>query len=130
MVANKGATTGALPKATVKLQQTQPMARAPIASPPSAPVKRAAAADSQQFYEDDKDPEAGLGGLSIACVLVAVVLMGIQLLGSDKVYPAPPGDESSPILVPTDTRVTWEKFDPLTQKWQSSFKDVLPEVPN
>ena len=84
-----GSATGALPKATVKLQQTQPMARSPMAAPPSAPVKRAAAADSQQFYEDEKDPEAGLVGMSVLCLVAAVVLLAVQMLGSDKVMSAP-----------------------------------------
>lgn len=125
-----GGATGALPKATVKLQQTQPMARAPIAAPPSAPIKRAAAADSQQFYEE-KDPEAGLVPLSVICLVFSVVLMGVQLLSSDKVFPAPPGDTSSPIMVPGDspTDHPWETFNKTTGAWQNKFKDVLPEIP-
>ena len=41
-----------LPKATVKLQPTQAMQRPSISAPPSAPVKRSAAADAEQFYEE------------------------------------------------------------------------------
>lgn len=125
-----GAATGALPKATVKLQQTQPMARAPIAAPPSAPIKRAAAAEAQQFYEE-KDPEAGLVPLSAFCLVLSVVLMAVQLLSSDKVYPAAPGDSSSPIMIPGDRSEDhpWETLNQASGQWQNKFKDVLPEIP-
>lgn len=124
-----GAATAALPKATVKLQQTQPMARSPMAAaPPSAPIKRAAAADSQQFYDEDKDPEAGLVPLSVICLIFSVVLMAIQMLGSDKVTSSRPG-EPSPIMVPADEKVSWESYNAATQKWQNNFKSTLPEIP-
>jgi len=123
-----GAATASLPKATVKLQQTQPMARVPMAPPPSAPVKRAAAAESQQFYEDEKDPEAGLVGMSVLCLIVAIVLTAIQVLGSDKVASAAPG-ESSPIMVPADEKVNWEVYNAATDTWQSKFKEALPVIP-
>jgi hypothetical protein len=128
-LAGAGAATSALPKATVKLQQTQPMARSPLSAPPSAPIKRTAAADSQQFYDDDKDPEAGLVGMSIFCLVVAVVLMAIQLFGSDKVMPARPGEVSA-IMVPSDEKVPWESFNAVTGEWQNKFKDVLPTIPD
>jgi len=124
-----GGATAALPKATTKLQQTQPIARAPLSAPASAPVKRAAAADSQQFYDDDKDPEAGLVGISIACLVVAVVLMSILMLGSDKVMPARPGEVSA-ILVPSDEKVAWESYNAVTGVWQNKFKEVLPTIPD
>ena len=123
-----GAATGALPKATVKLQQTQPMARAPMVPPPSAPVKRAAAADSQQFYEDEKDPEAGLVGMSVMCLVAAVVLAGIQMLGSDKFMSAPSKD-ASPIMVPANEKVSWENYKIATDTWQNTFKEALPAIP-
>ena len=124
-----GAATSSLPKATVKLQQTQPMARSPMAPPPSAPVKRAAAADSQQFYEDEKDPEAGLVGMSVMCLVASLVLAGIQMLGSDKVMSAPVG-QSSPIMVPANEKVTWESYNAATDTWQSKFKEVLAPLPD
>lgn len=123
-----GSATGALPKATVKLQQTQPMARSPMAPPPSAPIKRAAADASQQFYEDEKDPEAGLVGMSVLCLVASIVLTAIQVLGSDRVASAPAG-ETSPIMVPTDEKVAWETFNPATETWQNKFKEALPQIP-
>ena len=123
-----GSATGALPKATVKLQQTQPMARSPMAPPPSAPIKRAAAADSQQFYEDEKDPEAGLVGMSVLCLVAAVALMAVQMLGSDKVMVAPAG-QASALMVPSDEKVSWEEYNPATEQWTSKFKTVLPVIP-
>ncbi len=123
-----GSATGALPKATVKLQQTQPMARQPMAAPPSAPVKRAAAADSQQFYEDEKDPEAGLVGMSVLCLVAAFALMAVQMLGSDKITSAPLG-QASALMVPADEKVSWEAYNPATQQWTNKFKEVLPVIP-
>lgn len=123
-----GSTTGALPKATVKLQQTQPMARSPMAPPPSAPIKRSAAADSQQFYEDEKDPEAGLAGMSVLCLVAAIVLLVVQMLGSDKVMSAPLG-QSSPLMVPAAEKVAWENYNSDSQQWISKFKEILPVIP-
>lgn len=123
-----GSATAALPKATVKLAQTQPMARAPMSPPPSAPVKRAAAAESQQFYEDEVDPDAGLLYPALACLVVAAVLAAIQVLGSDKVMSSPAGSPS-PIMVPADEKVAWEKYNPATDTWQSTFKDTLTVMP-
>jgi hypothetical protein len=96
--------TGALPKATVKLQPTQPMARPTVSAPPSAPVKRTAAADSQQFYEE-KDPDEGLMPLSVVCLIASVVLLVVQM-GSTSQAP-----EFLPeaIKVPTAQLSDWEK---------------------
>lgn len=123
-----GSATGALPKATVKLQQTQPMARSPMAAPPSAPVKRAAAAESQQFYEDEKDPEAGLVGMSVLCLVAAVALMAVQMLGSDQITAAPVG-QASALMVPGDEKVSWETYNPVTKSWTNKFKEVMPIIP-
>jgi len=110
-----GAGTGALPKATVKLQQTQPMARPSISAPPSAPIKRTAAADSQQFYED-KDPEEGLMPLSVVCLLFSVVLLCVQMFGSDRIS----SSEDSPIMVPSASPAAWEKVQ-ADGSWTNEF---------
>lgn len=99
-----GAGTGALPKATVKLQATQPMARPSVSAPPSAPVKRTAAADSQQFYEE-KDPDEGLMPLSVVCLLLSVVLLVIQMGGSSEA----PDFIPDAIRVPSAQLSDWEK---------------------
>lgn len=104
------------------------MARAPMVPPPSAPVKRAAAADSQQFYEDEKDPEAGLVGMSVMCLVAGVVLAGIQMLGSDK-FMSGPANENSPIMVPANEKVSWETYNATTDTWQNKFKEALPAIP-
>lgn len=115
---------GALPKATVKLQQTQPMARPGIGGPPSAPVKRPApASDSQQFYED-KDPEEGLVPLSVACFVFSVILLFVQMFGSDRIATS----EDSPIMVPSRTLATWESPMP-DGTINSNFNNVLPKLP-
>ena len=99
-----GAGTGALPKATVKLQATQAMTRPTVSAPPSAPVKRTAAADSQQFYEE-KDPDEGLMPLSVVCLLVSVVLLLVQMGSSSQ----PPDFLPEAIKVPTAQLSDWEK---------------------
>lgn len=118
--------TAPLPKATVKLQPTQAMQRPSISAPPSAPVKRSAAADAEQFYEE-KDPEAGLVPLSVICFVFAAVLMGIQMLGSDAVK----SEDDSPIMVPLANKEKWE--DRTAGVWNNQFlnpsKPVLPAIP-
>lgn len=118
-----GTATGALPKATVKLQQTQPMARPSASSPPSAPVKRAAASDSQQFYED-KDPEEGLMPLSVVCLLFSAVLLLVQMFGSDRIA----SSAESPIMVPPAESAEWENKSP-EGAWGNNFKSKLPPLP-
>jgi len=115
--------TAALPKATVKLQQTQPMARPSVSAPPSAPVKRSAAADSQQFYEE-KDPEAGLMPLTVVCLLLSVVLMTVQMFGSDRVSSSP----DSFIMVPPPVPVKWELRN-ADGSWTNNFRSALPQIP-
>jgi len=124
-----GAATTALPKATQKLQGAPaPMSRPAIAAPPSAPVKRAAMADSQQFYEE-KDPEAGLMPLSVVCFLLAAVLMAVQMLSTDKVTSVPSGEES-PIMVPQAAPPAWESRDDITGAYTSKWSSALPTIPD
>lgn len=125
LAAAPGAGTGALPKATVKLQQTQPMSRPSISAPPSAPVKRTAAADSQQFYEE-KDPEEGLMPLSVVCLLFSVVLLVVQMFGSDSVS----SSADSPIMVPPPVAVKWESLN-ADKSWSNNFitGGHLPALP-
>ena len=122
--------TAALPKATQKLSAAAPMAARPaIAAPQSAPVKRAAPADSQQFYEE-KDPEAGLVPLSVVCFVCSVVLMLLQMLSTDRVsgFTSKAG-EDSPIMVPERVDPPWEKFNEAEHTYTSQFKAALPEIP-
>jgi len=124
LAAGPGSGTGALPKATVKLQQTQPMARPSISAPPSAPVKRTAASDSQQFYEE-KDPEEGLMPLSVVCLLFSVVLLVVQMFGSDSVS----SSADSPIMVPPPVPVKWESRN-ADGTWSNNFAGkFLPALP-
>ncbi len=120
--------TAALPKATQKLQAA-PMAARPAAAPQSAPVKRSAATDSQQFYEE-KDPEAGLVPLSVVCFVLSVVLMMAQILATDRVsvFVAKQG-EDSPIMVPERVDPPWEKYNDEDHTYTSQFKAALPEIP-
>jgi hypothetical protein len=119
-----GAPSGALPKATVKLQQTQPMARPSISAPPSAPVNRTAGTDAEQFYSDDKDPEAGLVPLSVVCFLLSVVLLVLQMFGSDRVS----AQDGSPIMVPQAAPVKWERANE-DHSWSNNFNKFLPSIP-
>ncbi len=121
--------TANLPKATQKLQAAPTPARPAMAAPQSAPVKRSAAADSQQFYEE-KDPEAGLMPLSVICFIASVVLMLLQICATDRVsgFTSKVG-EDSPVMVPERVDPAWEKFNEEDHTYTSGFKAALPEIP-
>lgn len=120
-----GAPAAGLPKATVKLQQTQPMARPSVSAPPSAPVKRAAAADSQQFYDDDKDPEAGLMPLSAICFVLSAALLVLQMFGGDKIS----AQDGSALMVPHSMPAKWETYNKDDGTWMNRFANQLPAIP-
>lgn len=119
-----GAPAAGLPKATVKLQQTQPMSRPSIGAPPSAPVKRAAAADSQQFYEET-DPEAGLMPLSAICFVAAAALLVLQMFGGDMIS----AEDDSPLMVPHSKPAKWEVYNKDDGTWMNQFASQLPAIP-
>lgn len=119
-----GGSPSGLPKATVKLQQTQPMARPSISAPPSAPVKRTAGQDSEQFYNEEKDPEEGLVPLSVVCLLLSAVLLAIQMFGSDRVS----SSDGSPIMVPSANPAKWERISD-EHTWTNGFSRELPAIP-
>jgi hypothetical protein len=95
-------------------------------APSSAPVKRAQV-DAEQFYEE-RDPEAGLMGLSIWCLITAAVLLGVQLISTDRYFSAPPGDEAS-MMIPQYNPPKWEERDPETRRITDSFSTALPDLP-
>lgn len=116
-----------LPKATVKLQPTQAMQRPSISAPPSAPVKRSAAADAEQFYEE-KDPEAGLVPLSVICFVLSAVLMVVQMFGADAINHAELNTES-PIMVPEKGKQEWETVSAAGVWSNERFKSQLMAIP-
>lgn len=127
MVGGGAGPAAPLPKATVKLQPTQAMQRPSISAPPSAPVKRSAAADAEQFYEE-KDPEAGLVPLSVICFVLSAVLMFVQILGADAFKTAEPNDESA-IMVPAKGKMDWETFSVSSGSWTNGFTSKLMKIP-
>ena len=66
--------------------------------------------------------------MSVLCLVAAVVLLAVQMLGSDKVMSAPAG-QASALMVPAVEKVDWEIFNPATQQWTNRFKDSLPTIP-
>ena len=80
-------------------------------------------ADSEQFYEE-KDPDAGLAPISAFCLVIAVVLMGIQILSTDRVFSSP-ATEESPMMVPAYQSVTWESRNEETHEITSKFKELI-----
>ncbi len=125
--------TQALPKATVQLAKggTAPMARggagaSPIAVPPSAPARRQA--DDYNDGLEEKDPEAGLAPLAIVCTVLAIVLMAVNLVGSEKFLSTPPGETSS-FTVPAAERPSWESEN-LEQPgtYRSTFDKELQDI--
>ena len=122
-----GPGTGALPKATVKLQGAPAAGRPKMATPSAAPIKKSAAVDTEAFYEE-KDPEAGLVPLSVVCLVIGIVLLVIQMLATDTVTTTP-ASQPSALMVPEVTRVDWEAQDPVTGQWRNRFDQMLPQIP-
>ncbi len=91
-------------------------------------MKRSAAADAEQFYEE-KDPEAGLVPLSVICFVLSAVLMVVQMFGADAVKTADRGAES-PIMVPEKGQQEWETRNSVTGVWSNEkFKGTLKPIP-
>ena len=123
-----GGPTQNLPKATVQLaKSTQPMAKGAIAAPASAAPARNAGQDSAKLY-DEKDPEAGLAPLAIVCTMLALALMAVNLLGSEKFFATPPG-ETSAFTVPALDNPNWEKENPdQPGTYRSTYDDDLKKI--
>jgi hypothetical protein len=114
-----------LPKATVQLAKgTTPLAKqGGVGAPSGAPVKQSA--EEEEFYEE-KDPEAGLAPLAVACLFLALALMGVNLLGTDKAFFAEKGSES-PFMVPAADDPAWEQKQP-DGTHKSMFVTKLDEI--
>lgn len=92
-------------------------------TPLSAPVKQRT---TQEEYVDEKDPEAGLAPLAVVCMILAIALMGVNLLGTDKAFFAEKGSESA-FMVPAPDNPAWEvKQDDGSHK--STFSTKLSEI--
>ncbi|MCX6853993.1 MAG: hypothetical protein NTV80_03710 [Verrucomicrobia bacterium] len=100
------------------------MARPSVSAPPSAPVKRTANQDAEQFYNDEKDPEEGLVPLSVVCFLLSAVLLVVQMFGSDSISTS----DDSPIMVPAPAPVKWETRNE-DRTWTNGFNRSLPDIP-
>ncbi len=87
-------------------------------------MKRTAGQDSEQFYNEEKDPEEGLVPLSVVCLLLSAVLLAIQMFGSDRVS----SSEASPIMVPSAAPAKWERLNE-DHVWSNDFGKYLPQVP-
>ena len=122
-----GGPTQNLPKATVQLAKgTQPMAgKTGVTMPSSLPAKRPAAAESAPLYEE-KDPEAGLAPLAVVCTVLAIGVMALNLLGSDRAFFANPGETSS-FMVPPPEIPAWEQSDGVGG-YTSSFTSELRKI--
>ena len=124
-----GGPTQNLPKATVQLSKgTQPMAGKTGVTMPSAagtPAKRPAPVESAPLYEE-KDPEAGLAPLAVVCTVLAIGVMALNLLGSDRAFFANPGETSS-FMVPPPEIPAWEQSDGVGG-YTSSFTSELRKI--
>jgi hypothetical protein len=123
-----GGPTQNLPKATVQLAKgTQPMAKGGISAPATAAPARQAGQDSAPLY-DEKDPEAGLAPLAIVCTLLALALMAVNLLGSEKFFSTPPG-ETSAFTVPSLEKPSWEQENPdQPGTYRSTYEEDLKKI--
>lgn len=115
--------TQSLPKATVQLGKgTVPLAKQG-ATPPSAPVKQRT---SQDEFIDEKDPEAGLMPLAVVCMIMSILLMAVNLLGTDNKFYAEKGIESA-FMVPAPDDPAWEIKQP-DGTHRSTFSTKLGEI--
>ena len=123
-----GGPTQNLPKATVQLaKSTQPMAKGGISAPATAAPARQTGQDSAPLY-DEKDPEAGLAPLAIVCTLLALALMAVNLLGSEKFFSTPAG-ETSAFTVPALEKPSWEQENPdKPGTYRSTYEDDLKKI--
>lgn len=131
-IAKTGGPTQNLPKATVQLSKsptpaTQPLNKGGVASPAAAPARRPTGEESSAL-DDDRDPEAGLAPLAVVCTVLAIGLMALNLLGSDKFFFADPGVES-PFMVPAAPLTPWEQPNG-DGTYSSSFKSELKKITN
>ena len=77
-----------------------------LAAQPSAPLKKAAAAEED--YEE-KDPEAGLMPLAVVCSVLAALVMVVSLLSTDKAGFTAADGENSAIMSPPANDPKWEE---------------------
>ncbi len=115
--AAKPGPTQMLPKATVQLTT------GPASMPSQSPVKQRA---EQEEYEEERDPEAGFAPLAVACLFLALALMGVNLLGTDKAFASEKGSES-PFMVPASDDPAWEQKQP-DGSHKSMFNTKLEEI--
>lgn len=126
-----GGPTQNLPKATVQLARgTQPMAgktgvTLPATGAATAAKPRVAPVESAPLYEE-KDPEAGLAPLAVVCTVLAIGVMALNLLGSDRAFFANPGETSS-FMVPPPEIPAWEQSDGVGG-YTSSFTSELRKI--
>lgn len=121
--------TQALPKATVQLAKgTAPLQQgAPVGiTPPSAPVKRVV---DDTDLEEEKDPEAGLAPLAVVCFVLALALMAVNLLGTDKFVGRYPEDTGvmGQMMVPKDNSPVWEERQ-LDGTHKPTFGKVVDDI--
>lgn len=123
-IAKTGGPTQNLPKATVQLSKspaTQALGKG--GAVPAAPARRP---QDSAMLEEERDPEAGLAPLAVVCTVLALALMALNLLGSDRAFFADPGVES-PFMVPAAPLTPWEK--PTGDgNYTSSFQTELKKI--
>ena len=105
MAEGAGAVKAQLPKATVKLQPTQPMAKPTGTAVQSAPVYKGPA-----VVEDDEEDEGILNPLAAIAVVLAAVLLLVQLFSWPSKFS--PGVDSTPGVetwkIPKVKKETWQ----------------------
>lgn len=112
-----------MPKATVQLQPTQPVAGRPTGpvrtGPLTGPIQTGAIKSSagSQMMDDSADEESGVMPFAIICLVLAVAVLSIQLFSSQAIFPSalPPAKD------PNDRKHT------TTGVWMEKLS--LPEIP-
>lgn len=108
-----------LPKATVQLQATQPMAARPTAQIQTGGIKTGAirTAPASQMLEDE-DEETGIMPFAVIALLIAIAVLCIELFSSPKFMPSALAPDTNPFERKTDTG------------YHSNFKSKLPDIPS
>lgn len=117
-----------MPKATVKLAPTRPIASAPTASIASAPIKGGVA--SQVLADDEAEEESGITPFASICLVLAIAVLAIELITSGRVFMQDKTASPSwavPNGFPGDEKERYHKFNPTTGVLAPNFK--APAIP-
>ena len=119
--------TSQLPKATVKLAQTTPMARGAASGPVTQTQGRQTAALEEA--EDERDPEAGLVPLSVFALILSLVVLAFNLPNNDSLtkslqLSSDPQSPTALFFPPVQEDKKWEQGEPFSKTLDATNRDA------